>query len=111
MSQSNKMGTAWANQLLWASTEKDLCAALRAVPVPHGTVLYEALDNTICLPSAHSYPSADDVLAKVRAAQTVRPALWSIVCFGELRKLIARLGQTVTLREWVPRRAHDTLGG
>ena len=91
---------SWAKPIAHASTEKELCAALRAVPVAHGTVLYDALDNTLGCPSC--YPSADEVLAIVRGAQAERPVLWSLVCVKELRQLIARLGHAVTLREWVP---------
>ena len=74
----------WAEAIAHASTEKELCDALRAVPVAHGTVLYDALDNTLGAPSAQCYPSASEVLAIVRSAQAERPELWSLVCDGWL---------------------------
>lgn len=92
----------WANRLERVSTEQELCTALRAVPVPRGIVLYDAIDDTVRLPSAWSYPSAGEVLTRVRAAQTLKPQLWSHACFGELRKLLTRLGHEATLREWCP---------
>lgn len=89
----------WKDRLRSASTAEELRCALRSVPVPDGVVRYEALDETLHLPTA-SFPP-EDFVQSIRDKQIQEPHLWTHECIFLCRELMSALKMTHTLREWL----------